>query len=128
MSAKPVKFAVWEDASLVCMARIVGAAGAAITQATVSSITCKVFDRDTSTATPDYSATLTIASVVSDTLLTTAPWTKDQTGRNFTHTVPATSAFPRATDNCWIEYTFTMTNADVLKVIFDGEVEATLGD
>jgi len=127
MGIKITKFAVLEDSCLVCMARVLGAAGAAVTQATVSSITCKVFDKDTSTTTADYTATLDKTVVISDTLLVTAPWTVDQTGRNFTHTVPAT-AFPRATDDCWIEYTFVMTNADQIKMVFDGEVQETLGD
>lgn len=88
----------WEDGGVTCLARIIMPhSGAYITQATITSITCKVFDLgsatpDTAVATP----TVTVASAVFDTLQTAAAdlriWTKDTTGFNFNFQVPA-SAF-----------------------------------
>ena len=72
---------VYEDSGPILMARVVGAAGTAITQATCSTITYVVVDIATGTTVSNGS--LTIASVVFDTLQTDSIWTKDTTGYNF---------------------------------------------
>lgn len=72
---------VYEDSGPILMARVVGTAGAAITQATCSTITYAVYD--VATAASVTSGSLTIANVVFDTLQTDAIWTKDSTGYNF---------------------------------------------
>lgn len=84
---------IFEDTSLTVMARIKGNAGTNITQASLSSITCRSYD---SSDTLVVSPTVTISSSVFDTLQTEDDdprWTKDSTGYNFAFTIPA-AAFP----------------------------------
>lgn len=84
----PIEVVAWEDTGLVWMARVLGQDGEAVTQASLDSIVMTSMDLD------DYSsvttATLTISSVVFDTLQTADPrWTADQRGYNFLYAVPA---------------------------------------
>ena len=84
----PIEVVAWEDTGLVWMARVLGQDGEAVTQASLDSIVMTSMDLD------DYSsvttATLTISSVVFDTLQTDDPrWTADQRGYNFLYAVPA---------------------------------------
>lgn len=81
---------VWEDTGLTIMARILGNAGTPITKASLTGITCKIWDRKSgaNVATP----TVTINDAVYDTLQTADPrWTKDDTGYNFLHVIPASA-------------------------------------
>lgn len=84
----PIEVVAWEDTGLVWMARVLGQDGEAVTQASLDSIAMTSMDLD------DYSsvttATLTISSVIFDTLQTADPrWTADQRGYNFLYAVPA---------------------------------------
>lgn len=103
---------VFEDTGAVIMARVYGNAGTAITQASLSSIVCKVYDLtngDTLIAT----RTLVIASVVFDTLQTSDPrWTEDDTGYNFLDVVEATN-FPEGGRTYRLEYKFTPASGQV---------------
>lgn len=116
----------WEDASLTVMARIQGNAGTNITQASLSSITCKVFDLDNANvvvATP----AVTISSAVFDSLQTTDPrWTKDTTGYNFRFTVTA-SSFPTGSRRYQIEFVFTPTSGDVFPLVVKHTTQELLG-
>lgn len=80
----------WEETDYVLMARIVGASGANVTQAVVSSIAIRVFDHLTEEQVGD-TLTPSVAATIYDTLQTEDPlWTEDSTGYNFKATIPAT--------------------------------------
>src|SRR6187402_145567 len=102
------QFVAFEDGGATFMARVLGNAGTAITQATISSITCNVYDMTAPTVAV-ISPTVTVNSVVFDTLQTDARWTADTTGYNFLHAMPAT-AFPTGKRNYKVEYKFTPTS------------------
>ncbi len=111
---------VIEDAGVTFMARVYGNAGTAITQASLSSIGYAVTDLSDLTN-PVTSGTLTISSVVFDTLQTGVRWTKDSTGYNFLYAAPATWT---PSGKRRYAYVFTFTPSDgsaVLKVLFEGE-------
>lgn len=86
-----------EDCGISLMDRVYGNAGTAITQATITAISYKVYSHtskdkavDAEDGTLIASGSLTVASVVFDTLQTDARWTKDSTGYNFRYDSPAT--------------------------------------
>ena len=95
MSAPLIEFAVWEDSGASLMARITGNDATNIQQADVTTIAYTVSslatDADTGvvTGTETATGTLTVSSVVFDTLQTDARWTLDSTGYNFRWDVPA---------------------------------------
>ena len=114
-----VKVLIWEDASCTVFARIRGNTGAYVTQASLTSIACKVFDLDNAN-TQVSAPTVTISSAVFDTLQTSSNdvrWTIDTTGFNFRFTVPA-SAFPLGERNYRVEVVFTPTSGDVFAVVY----------
>ena len=115
----PFKGYVIEDGGATFLARINGNTGVAITQSLISSISVKVFDLDSDT--PDtavYSASVTVATSVFDTLQTDAIWTEDTDGYNFKHAMPA-SAFAIGNHNYRIEYLFTPATGEVFWVLFE---------
>lgn len=112
---EPLTATVWEDASATLMARIVGIDAAAITQATISSIAYRIADRHTK-ATID-SDTLTVSSVVFDTLQTDARWTADATGYNFRWTLSA-AQLPTGNRSVSVDLTLTTTGGDTIPVVF----------
>jgi len=74
----------FEDGSVWLSNRVFGEDGADITQASLTAITCKVFDGDTVITTP----TVTVSSAVHDTLQTNSDdkrWTLNNVGFNFEH-------------------------------------------
>lgn len=106
-----------EDQPAIFFDRVRGNAGALITQASLSAVTYKVFDR---ARTEVASGTVTISSAVSDSLVTSdAAWTAaggSSTGYNFKHTVPST-AF--ATPGRYIiEYKFVASGETFWLVFF----------
>ena len=108
-----------EDTPQVCMARVQGVGGTNITQASITSITCKVFDL--SGATPDTAETtptVTVATSVFDTLQTDDMWDEDTVGYNFRFTVPAAS-FSTGDHYYLIEFTFTPTSGDAYTSTFE---------
>ena len=82
---------VWEDSGATCLSRVVGNDGAAVTQASLTALTYKVFDENSATpGTAATSGTLTISEVIYDTLQTGDLWeSTDDTGYNFKWQVPA---------------------------------------
>ena len=76
---------VWEDSGLSIMDRVYGPTAALITQAALTSITATLFLAGVQV----QQSTLTIATVVFDTLQTDARWTLDATGYNFRHDIAA---------------------------------------
>lgn len=101
------EFVVNEDGSAVFLARIYGADGT-FTQAQFGTITRYVKDIRTGTV---VSATLTVASVVYDTLQTNAVQWPHSTGYNFRDVIPA-SAFADARPYR-VQYKFAATGAEV---------------
>ncbi len=110
---------VWEDQSLTVMARLLGNDGENIAQADFDNINASVWDTtDTSTPTLD-NASLTISSVVSDTLVTDDDrWDVDTIGYNFVYTVPA-SAFPNGGRVYRMEVKFDPTSGDDWFMVVD---------
>ena len=104
---------VFQNGGATYLARVLGNAGTAITQASLSSISCGVYDEDGATpGTAIITPTVTIASAVYDTLQTDSIWTKDTTGYNFKFSIPATG-FPIADHRHRIEFKFTPASGAV---------------
>ena len=125
-----IRATVWEDSGATCMARVVGQAGTAVTQASLTSIAYKVFDLDG--ATPDTATatgTLTVATAVYDTLQTSdSRWTVDTTGWNFLDTVAAASAnLPTGDHRYRVEYVFTPASGQTFRVVFELYAKAVRG-
>lgn len=106
---------VLEDVGVCIMARVVGNDAAAITQATISSISHKVTDLNTNTALT--SGALTVASVVYDTLQTDARWTADTTGYNFAYVIPDTVIASGGT-SVVVDVTFNPTTGQDFAVVW----------
>lgn len=119
MSTPPLtQGTIWEDSGVTNLARIVGNSAVNVTQASLSSISYKVFDLNTSTTEAVASGPLTISSVIFDTLQTDARWTADSTGYNFRHEVAA-SVFATARHRYRIEYLFTPTTGQPFWAVFE---------
>lgn len=96
MSAQIIKGGpVWQNGGASFLARLRSSSGSLLTQATTSSITCIVHDMTLDGQTTIITPTITVASVIYDTLQTGTQWTKDSTGYNFKYDIAAT-AFPSA--------------------------------
>lgn len=114
---------VWEDSGASFMARVVGNDAANITQASITGITCKVFDSSgTSVATPS----ITVANVVFDTLQTDARWTVDGTGYNFLHAMPDT-VFTTGGETYTVEYMFDPASGSDFPCVYEVPARALLG-
>jgi hypothetical protein len=121
-SSIPNDVQVIEDSGVRWMARILAVSGSAILQANVSTIAYSVFDKsDPTTATA--TGTLTIASVIFDTLQTDSRWTKDETGYNFAWNVPA-SIFATGDKTYRIEVKITPTSGEASHIVRDFPVVA----
>lgn len=118
---------VWEDGGASFMARITGTDGANIVQADVSSITYTVYDlSDNSVVSGHDGASLTVASVVFDTLQTDARWRADATGYNFRHAIAAT-AFPTGAKTYRLEYKFTPASGAVYWLVYSVTAQDLIG-
>lgn len=74
----------YEDQGVVVLGRVRDWEADLLVQADFGSITLKLFDESSSTPnTAIYSATLTVSSVIYNTLQTGGGWTVDSTGWNF---------------------------------------------
>jgi hypothetical protein len=119
----------WEDGSATLYARLTARDGTGtlqsdgtrlLKQADLSALSVKVFDVSGEAA-ETYSATLTISSVVFDTLQTS--WGEDSTGYNFLAEIP-TTAFPSGGKNYQAEVKITTTGGGVGWVKYTGPAEA----
>jgi hypothetical protein len=120
-----------EDNPLTVMDRIKGTGGAAITQATINTITYRVFQYDNyndllldqNGSEVGVQASITKADAVFDTLQTDDYWTEveggppDDEGYNFRFTVPP-ARFPSASKFYRVEITFTPTTGDAFKIVW----------
>lgn len=113
----PTRSKVIEDSGATFLARVVGHDGVAVLQAGVSSIAAKVFDESNSD-TEVFSGTLTVSSVIFDTLQTDARWTRDTDGYNFRHDMDGT-VFSTAGHRYRVEYKFTPTSGAAFFVLFE---------
>lgn len=128
---------IWnEDSSATALGRITArdGSGAAtgvdgegnwLQQADISSITCKVFDLDSTT--PDTAIatpTVTVSDAVLDTPVTTnVIWTKDTIGYNFIHDLANTN-FPTGNHTYRVEYKVTLTGGTVFHAVYQGIAKA----
>ncbi len=108
MSCETVTGCVAEDSTFAVMLRL-QVDGVTATQSVLSSITWKAWDEQ-NTGTVHASGTLTVSSVVFDTLQTDGRWTADSTGYNFRHDI--TQATFTDPGRYVIEYTVTMTGGN----------------
>ena len=100
---------VYEDSTFSVLARI-HANGTNVVQADVSTITYSIYPTDSTTA-HTTATSLTVATVIFDTLQTDARWTKDITGYNWRHDVAAT-VLVDPTKDYQIEYKVTILPLD----------------
>jgi len=108
MSCETVTGCVAEDSTFAVMLRL-QVDGVSATQSVLSSITWKAWDEQ-NTGTVHASGTLTVSSVVFDTLQTDGRWSADATGYNFRHDI--TQATFTTPGRYLIEYTVTMTGGN----------------
>ena len=109
---------VYEDSAAVILARISDAAGATISQATVSAVNYEVWQKN-GTAAVITTTALTVNTVCYTALQTNATmWTVDDTGYNFKHTL-GTNILTTANTQYVIQYNFTMVSGDVFPVQFE---------
>lgn len=111
-------FSAVEDGGVTLMSRILGNAGTAITQASISTLTLKVFEctseADALNAVGDevvgVGGSLTVSTHVYDTLQTAVPWnsTEDAVGYNFRYDAPVTCL---PTGGRWYRFEFKFTPA-----------------
>ena len=107
MGALAISGSIWEGSGATIMSRSYLNSGSAITQATISTLTYKVFDlSSTAPTTATSTGSFTVASVVFDTLQTDAIWTADSTGYNFKAAMTAAS-FPDGDRVYRVEVKFT---------------------
>lgn len=120
-AAEVAKAVVWEDSGAAMMARIVGNDAAAITQATVTSITRHTYDLDAASPTTDIEdpgTSLTVSTVVFDTLQTDSRWTEDSTGYNFRDDVDDT-LFSTGGNRYRVEYVVEPSSGAKFHVVYE---------
>lgn len=116
---------VWEDSGALLMARILGNAGTAITQASISSIALSIFNMTVDITTASATATPVIATVVFDTYQTGGPWTADDIGYNFLYTATAAQLAVGASLYRY-EFLFTPASGQVFHVGYELQTEKLL--
>lgn len=119
-STDVLRVVCWEDAGLTIMARVLGNAGTAVTQASLTGIAFKAFDLATGAQVGSTTA-LTVSAVVFDTLQDDDDdprWTLDSTGFNFLYTVPATF-FPTGDQKYLLEFVFDPVSGDNFPLVVE---------
>lgn len=112
MSVPIFQFQAFEDGGVFIMARIVGNAGTAITNATLTRLDYSVTDFYAETTPIAFVQITPFSSIIFDTLQTDVRWTKDATGYNFGHAVAAV-AFPTRNRKYMVSYKFTPSSGEV---------------
>lgn len=109
MSCCPqVQICAWIGGSPVLMARVTGKLNVPITQATISAINRKIYNKSDGELVSDDA--LVVADVVYDTLQTGGPWDYDTTGYNFLDQPPAADL--AEADTFIVIYTLTPTTGE----------------
>lgn len=102
-----------EDSAFSLLARVTDTVGTVLTQSDVSSIEYQIYPEDSTTAHVGATS-LTVSSVIYDTLQTHAAWIKDTTGYNFRHDVAATVLLdPDVT--YLVEHKFTLATGTIIR-------------
>ena len=110
-----------KDSAIVTLARIEGTDGVDILQADLAAIYIVVKIDGVQTYS-NGAATLTIASVIFDTLQNDGRWKEDTTGFNFEHTVPK-EAFT-SIGTCRVEYIFEDSSGNRWPLTYEGPVRS----
>lgn len=116
MSALIVQGQAWKGAGVVNMGRAVNSLGISMNQSMISTVTYALYKRATGVVVVAAGTSLTLATVVFNSLQVTDIWTKDATGYNFRHDAAAL-----ADGNTWYRYvyTFTPTSGQPFIGVFD---------
>lgn len=110
---------IFEDSGVVLMAYLLGQDdGTAIKQADVSTITYEVWDITSTPSRTTSETSLTVSSVIFDTLQTDARWKEGGVGYNFGWTAPAT-LFPDGSKTYRVEIKFTPPAGQPYHVAYD---------
>ena len=109
---------IHEDSTFVVMARMMDETNDEIVQADVSTITYTVSDATNNNAAVSghSAASLTVSSVVFDTLQTGNGWSEDGTGYNFRHVVGPT-ALPTGGNQYIYEAVVTLTSGNKFPIV-----------
>ena len=130
MSTKIYRATGFEDAAIVCLARVVGLDGAALTIVAVGTIQRTVWDRgESKIATPDTPGSdenVFKGSAIFDSLQTSDAWDVDDDGYNFRDVVPGT-AFPESGRRYQIEYVITLVTGETVPVVLQYDTEGLMG-
>lgn len=140
MSALRVIKATWhEDGTATVLGRATARNGSGsptgvrtegnfLKQSNVSTITCAVYDRSSSTpANAIETPTVTISTSVLDTVVTTSVlWDEDTVGYNFLHDLANTN-FPNGDVIYRVTYTWTLTGGEVFRIAYEGRAEPSVG-
>ena len=129
MGAVDTQGQVFKKGTATLMARIRGDDAEDIVRADVSTITYSIYQLDENdpdaraAVTGHEDASVTVNSVVFDTLQTDDRWTADSTGYNFRHTIPISTyeAFAAAGVHYLVEYTVTPATGQKIIVRYDLE-------
>jgi hypothetical protein len=110
-----------EGSGALFLSRVTIWDGSNAQQADISSITYATYDLDGDTPeTAVGSGSLTVANVVFDALQTDAVWTKDSTGYNFSHAIPAAD-LPNGGHRYRVVYVFTPASGEAFTEV--GEID-----
>jgi len=112
-----IKGVVVEDGGATVLARVVGNAGVAVTQASISDITYTEFKQDT-TVDLAQNSPLTVSDVIFDILQTDAIWTIDSIGYNFKHPLVA-AEFPDGPEIYIVQFKFEPGTGEPFYVLYE---------
>lgn len=131
MSTKIYRASAFEGSVIVCLARVIGLDGEAVTIVDVATIQRTVWDQGTSkTDTPstaDWDESVFVAATIYDSLQTgDDSWDVDSTGYNFRDVVPG-SSFPDGGHRYVIKYVITLATGERIAVAFQNDTEELLG-
>ena len=122
MSTDINKASIWEDTGCVIMARVVNYDDTDIVQADLSSIAYSVFNTSLDPTDAGYTVvdgqSMTISSVIFDTLQTDNGWSVDTTGYNFKFTFDD-DVFTNGNTTYRVEVTMSQASTPDLKVVYD---------
>jgi len=123
---KRPKARVNEGSGSSYLARVAIWDGSNAQQADITSINYATYDLDgTTPETAVGSGALTVSAVIFDTLQTGDVWTKDSTGYNFLHAIPAAS-LPNGGHRHRVVYLFTPASGETFTLVGELDVlEAT---
>ena len=124
--AQDVHGSVFKNGTATCLARVVGADAANITQSDIDTITYSIYllndqNADTRTdVTGHTAAELVVADTIFDTLQTDAIWTVDDTGYNMKHeiVISENEAFAIAGREYLVEFSLTPNTGQLILVRF----------